>query len=101
MHRERIKVMADSLSLEYRTRLALAKEEAGEIKAATFMRNMNTLEAQRKIYRNIRHMEGKIKGGNTSKVVITAPDGSAEEFVTKHGVEEVSYLSFHYINFDN
>ena len=82
--------MAESLSLEYRTRLALAKEEAGEIEAATFIRNMNTLEAQRKLYRNIRHMEGKIRGGNTSKVVITAPDGSAEEFVTKHGVEEVS-----------
>ena len=88
--RKKVKIMAESLSLEYRTRLALAKEEAGEIEAATFIRNMNALEDQRKLFRNIRHMEGKIKGGNTSKVVVTAPDGSIKEFVTKNEVEGVS-----------
>ena len=38
--------LAESLSLEYRTQLALAKEEAGEVKAATFLRKMNHIEAQ-------------------------------------------------------
>ena len=51
----------------------MAKEEAGEIEAATFIRNMNTLEVQRKSFRNIQHIE--VKGGDTSKVVITASDG--------------------------
>ena len=53
----------------------MAKEEAGEIEVATFIRNMNTLEVQRKLFRNIRHMEGEIKEEMASKVVITAPDG--------------------------
>ena len=62
------------MSLEYRTRFSVAKEEAGEIETVIFITNMNTLEDQR----------------NTSKVIITAPDGSAQEFVTEDGVEEVS-----------
>ena len=61
--------LAESLSLEYRTQLALAKEEAGEIKAAIFLRNMNHVEAQQHLFRNIRHMEGKVKEGCTAKVI--------------------------------
>ena len=47
MHKERKKVerIVESLSLEYRSRLAGAKEETGEIKVATFIRDMNTIEA--------------------------------------------------------
>ena len=37
--RKKLKTMANELSLEYRMKLALAKEEAGEIKAAVFLRN--------------------------------------------------------------
>ena len=77
--------MADSLSLEYRTQLALAKEEAGEIKAASFLRNMNHVEAQRRLHRNIRHMEGNLKGGITSKVIATI-DGRYIEFVNKEDI---------------
>ena len=65
--RKKIKLMAESLSVEYRQRLALAKEQAGEIKAATCLRNLNRIEAQRRIHRNIRVMEQKYKGGSTSK----------------------------------
>ena len=54
--------MAEDLSLEYRTRLALVKEEAGEIKAAAFLRNQNRIEEQRRVARNIRRMEGGKKG---------------------------------------
>ena len=57
--RIQIKRMAVSLSLEYRTKLALAKEEAGEVKAAEYIRSLNRIEAQRKLYQNIRVMEGK------------------------------------------
>ena len=34
--RQKCKHIADSLILEYRTQLAMAKEEAGELKAAVF-----------------------------------------------------------------
>ena len=86
VYAERGKVikMAESLSLEYRTKLALAKEEAGEIKAATYLRNLNRIEGQRKLFRNIRVMEEKIKGGSTSKVTITSSTGETIEYTDKN-----------------
>ena len=38
------------------------KEEAGEMKASVFLNNVNHIEAQRRLFRNIRNMEGKLKG---------------------------------------
>lgn len=68
----------------------LPEEETGQIAGATFLRNKNILEAQMKLFCNIRYMEGKIKGGSTSKVTITAIDGSIQETITKESVEVVS-----------
>ena len=53
--------MAETLSFEYRTQLDFAKEEAGEIMLSIFIRNMKLVEAQRKFFRNVRRMEGKLK----------------------------------------
>ena len=75
--------MAVSLSLEYRTRLAVAKEEAGEIKAAAYLKSLNLIEQQRKMFQNIKVMEGRIKGGSTSKVTVTSMDGSVKDFSIK------------------
>ena len=61
--RTKIKAMAESTSLEHRHQLAAAKEAAGEIKAATYIRSLNRVEKQRKLFQNIRQMEMKIKGG--------------------------------------
>ena len=69
--RKQCKVKAESLSLEYRTQLAVAKEEAGQGSAATILRNMNNIEASRRLFRNIRQMEGKLRGGCTSKLTTT------------------------------
>ena len=66
----------------------MVKEEAGELKAATFLRNMNHVEAQRRLFRNIRHMEGKVKGGCTSKVIKTI-DGIEEELTKKDDIERL------------
>ena len=46
--RLKIKRMVISLHLEYCTRLALAKEETGEVKAATYIRSLCQIEAVRK-----------------------------------------------------
>ena len=72
------KANAESLSLEYRTQLAIAKEEAGEGKAVTFLKNMNRHENQRRLYRNIRHMEKKIRAGATRKITCTVNDTTTE-----------------------
>ena len=58
--RKQCKEIAESLSYEYRTQLALAKDKVGETTAANFLRNMNSVEATRQSYRNIRRMEGNI-----------------------------------------
>ena len=45
--------MAESLSIEYTHLLDMAKEEDGEIKAATYLMNLNRVEEQHRIHRNI------------------------------------------------
>ena len=87
--RKRVKAIAESLSYEYRTELALAKEEAGEMKAATFIRMANQIESQRRMYRNIRHMEGKVKGGSTSKITVTSEAGHTVEYTSKKEIEKI------------
>ena len=86
--RKRCMKLAESLSLEYRTQLAIAKEEAGETKAASFLRNMNHIEAQRRLFRNIRHMEGKTRGGSTSKVITTF-NNIPTEYTDKTKIEQL------------
>ena len=71
--RRRCKKIAKSLSIEYRTRLALAKEEAGNIPAATHLRNMNRIEDQRRLFQNIRFMEGKTRAGRHNTINCNRP----------------------------
>ena len=59
--RSKCKKIAKNLSLEYRNQLAKAKEDAGETKAATYLRNLDSIESTRRLFRNIRYLEEKIK----------------------------------------
>ena len=86
--RKKSKLLAESLSREYRTQLAIAKEEAGEMTAATYLKTRNRIEAQRRLYRNIRYMEGKIKGECTSKVITTV-NGQKVEHTDKKSIEQL------------
>ena len=86
--RQACKQHAESLSLEYRTQLALAKEAAGEGDAAVFLRNLNNLEKTRRLFRNIRRMEKKSRGGCTSKVT-TRANGVETEHTDKHTIDQV------------
>lgn len=79
---------AENLSLEYRTQLANAKEAAGEGNAANILRNMNKIEATRRLFRNIRRMEKKISGGCTSKV-ITNVNGIQKEYTDRNAIDKV------------
>lgn len=87
LHRRECKANAESLSKEYRTQLAMAKEEAGEMKAAVALRNMNRVEGIRRLYRHIRFMEGKLKGGSISQVIVHDDDGITKEYTAKEDVE--------------
>ena len=87
--RKRVKKMANELSLEYRLKLAMVKEEAGELKAAVFLRNQNRIEEQRRVARNIRRTEGKMKGGSTTKVTVVDVDGNSTHLVNRKEIEMV------------
>jgi len=65
----------------------ITKEAAGNIKAAVHLRNMNSVEATRKMYQNIRYMEGKISAGATAQVTVTSRDGTTTELTAKDEVE--------------
>ena len=67
----------------------MAKEDYRDMKAAVFLRSINAIEAQQKPFRNIRHIEGKIKEGSTSKVTVTAKYGKALEYTAKVPIEKV------------
>ena len=75
--------------MEYRHRLAAAKEDAGNIPAATYLRNMNRIEAQRQLFRNIRFMEEKLTAGSTTQVTISSPEGRTIELTQREEVEKV------------
>ena len=72
--------ITESLSLEYQTQFTMAKEEAGEIKATVFISNDNHIEAQRILFRNIQHLQGKSKGSSASKVTVTEGNGKTKEY---------------------
>ena len=49
---------------------------------------MNSVEATRRLFRNIRRMEGKIKNGSTSKI-IKKVDGIKQEFTDCTSIENL------------
>ena len=75
--------MAESLSLEYQTRLSWAKEEAVELKAVVYLHNRNRIEGQRRLFQNICRMEGKIRRESTSQVIVADSRGVTTEYTGK------------------
>ena len=62
-HRRNCKKKYESLSLEYRTQLANAKDDTCDCSAAAYTRSLNNIEASRRLFQNIRHMEGNTRAG--------------------------------------
>ena len=87
-HRKHVKAISESLCLEYRTRLAQAKEDAGENNKAAYLRQLNNVEKQRRLFRNIKYMEDRIKSLETTKVITIEPDGSTREHSSRQSVED-------------
>ena len=59
------------------------------MKEATYLRNLNQIDTQRRSYRNIRVMEGKPKGGCISRVQITHRNGTVKEYSKKEPMEKI------------
>ena len=79
--------MVDELSLEYKIKLAMVKEEAGGLKVAVFLCNQNLIEEQRRVSRNIGRMEGNMKGDSTTNVTIVDEHGNSTELINKLDIE--------------
>ncbi len=67
--------------------LAKAKEDAGQGPQAAILRNMHRVESQRKMFRRIRYIEQKLKGGSTTQVVGTK-DNLVVECTSQDDVEQ-------------
>ena len=80
-YRKHHKDITESLSLKYRHQLELAKDVdgAGEGNVDTICRSMNQVESQRRLFRNIRHMEGKVNGESTSTITAVSDTGHTIE----------------------
>ena len=74
-----VKKMARSLSLEHRFQLAQAKEDAGETTIAAYLRSLNNIEATRSLFQKIRYVEGKLRDGATTQVIIKNDNKEIEE----------------------
>ena len=85
--RRQFKAQATSHSLEYRNQLAKAKEEAGDKKASTYLKELNEKEAIQKLFHMIKIVEDRIKAGALSQISITEPDGSTKVLTLQKAIE--------------
>jgi Endonuclease/Exonuclease/phosphatase family. len=85
--RKQCKKYAPELQMEYRHRLALAKESEDNIPAATHIRNLTMQENTRTLFRRIRYLERKITMLSTSRLVISDHQGKLREITNRHQLE--------------
>ena len=76
-HRHNCKKNAASLSLEYRTQLTNTKKEAGECFTVVYICSLNNTEVSRRLFQDIRHMEGKSGAGAISQIRISNSDNTS------------------------
>ena len=87
-NRKLCKQHAEDLQLEYRHRLAKAKEQEDNIPAATHINNLTQQENTRILFRRIRYLEKKIANLSTSRVTISDENGSHKEVTKQADIEK-------------
>lgn len=75
------------LQLEYRHRLAKAKEEVDNIAAATHIRNLTHQEDTRTMFRRIRYLERKVTNLSTSRITYRQGNGNQKEVTSQLHME--------------
>lgn len=86
-NQKRSKRYAAELQMEYRYRLAQAKEAEDNIAAATHVRNLTHQENTRALFRQIRYLERKINNLATTRVMISDKRGWTKEIVHQQKME--------------
>jgi hypothetical protein len=74
--------------MEYRHRLAIAKEKEDNIPAATHIKNLTQQENTRTLFRRISYLEKKTANLSTSRVTISAEHGGYREVMKKAEIEK-------------
>ena len=69
--------------------MEIAKEKAGEMKSAVYLRNRNKIEGQTRVARNINRMEGKAEGGSATQTNSTNDDGVTIQYTSKEPIERI------------
>jgi hypothetical protein len=86
-NRKICKRYAEELQMEYRHRLAMAKEAEDNIPAATHIRNLTQQENTRILFRRIRYLEKKLTNLSTTRVTISRCNGQQYELTKKNDIE--------------
>jgi exonuclease III len=87
-NRTQCKRHAPELQMEYRYRLAKAKEEDDNIPAATHIRNLTQQENTRALFRRIRYLERKLNNLSTTRVIISDKQGRQREICNRPSIEQ-------------
>ena len=85
--RKRCKQYAPELQMEYRYRLAKAKEAEDNIPAATHISNLTHQEQTRTLFRRIRYLERKLSNKSTSRLIVQDQLGNQKEVWKREQVE--------------
>jgi hypothetical protein len=86
-NRKICKKYAEELQMEYRHRLAMAKEAEDNIPAATHIQNLTQQENTRILFRRIRYLEKKMKNLSTTRVTVSRRNGQQYELTKKNDIE--------------
>jgi hypothetical protein len=73
--------------MEYRHRLARAKEAEDNIPAAIHLKNLTQQEDTRILFRRIRYLERKMSDLSTSRITVTHSNGKQKEVIQKELME--------------
>jgi hypothetical protein len=86
-NRKRCKRYGPELQMEYRHRLARAKEEEDNIPAAVHIKKLTQQEKTRALFRRIRYLERKMANLSTARVIISDRQGQQREIIQKQLIE--------------
>jgi Endonuclease/Exonuclease/phosphatase family./Reverse transcriptase (RNA-dependent DNA polymerase). len=85
--RKKCKAYAPELQMEYRHRLAKAKEEEDNIPASIHVKNLTKQEDTRILFRRIRYLEKKMSNLSTSRITVKSSNGKQKDIIQKELME--------------
>jgi hypothetical protein len=87
-NRIKCKQYAPELQMDYRFRLAKAKEAEDNIPAAVHIINLTNQERTRSLFRRLKYLEKKMSNLTTSRITITTKRGLQKDVIHKLDIEK-------------